>query len=549
MKTAIIFPLISLVCLIGTTYAQYEQPISQSKDIFHLETKQHKGYGPLWFGLTIFSEQPDSVNSPWDACSPSLTGLPDTLDRMVKGSIFIDNEQILFQTYKAGQLDTSFFQQMLTRTDMDTLRLSSSYIKSFVSLASGYDSMGKLVVVVDQNLNFDLSDDPFYYLTPPPNNFREHQEVMEKTLIPFSYETFHRGQLDTVSSWIYLGKIETSSPFGPYLQRAKHELGLVYNFASHYLTPFSYGDTTVMLGMHDSFSSYDQADVTLLKDTPEGLIPDYNVKRGQYLILGDEYFLVDQIRPDGGAITLIRDPEGAEKEMPQERMKAPSFSTQTLSGKEVNLSDYKGKYVFLDFWGSWCMPCIAELPELKHAYDIFHGDHFDIIGIAFDDSIKFTDYLAKDPLAWEQILQIPDRPGGDKLIKQYDVTKFPTTFLIDPQGKILHQDLGAKDLPVKLSHLIPLTEEIKARLLAGNTQFTLDGYMGIDHISLVIYHNEKKEQYPMYHIDEKWQLGIDLAVGEYAYHFVLSDGTTILDPAQEATKKIEEEQYSLMVIP
>lgn len=113
---------------------------------------------------------------------------------------------------------------------------------------------------------------------------------------------------------------------------------------------------------------------------------------------------------------------------------APNFSYKTLNDKQISLDQFKGKYVLLEFWGTWCPPCVKEIPELKTFYDS-NRDNIEIIGIACNDKHdSWKNFVTKNELNWTQILN--DSKKMD-LTKTYDVKAFPTKILIDPYGNIV----------------------------------------------------------------------------------------------------------------
>ncbi len=124
--------------------------------------------------------------------------------------------------------------------------------------------------------------------------------------------------------------------------------------------------------------------------------------------------------------------ELAKRQVAMPGMEAFSFNQADINGHTLSLSSFRGKYVLLDFWGSWCVPCRKGNPHLKELYYQYKDKGFDIIGIAKDDNTKnaWIKAVEKDGLPWHQILV------GD-LDTKYNVTSYPTKILIDKQGKII----------------------------------------------------------------------------------------------------------------
>lgn len=133
-------------------------------------------------------------------------------------------------------------------------------------------------------------------------------------------------------------------------------------------------------------------------------------------------------------------------------------------GQSLNLKEFSGKYLLVDFWASWCAPCLEEMPYIKEMYNVFYPNHFDIIAVSLDSDRKsFDQTIDRYKLRWNQYFD-GEAFSGD-LVKKYGVTSLPTKFLIDPDGKVVLANVSAEKmlgwLREELTHTIG--EEFRER--------------------------------------------------------------------------------------
>lgn len=119
--------------------------------------------------------------------------------------------------------------------------------------------------------------------------------------------------------------------------------------------------------------------------------------------------------------------------------RAPDFSAPSLDGKgNVSLAQYRGKVVYLDFWASWCAPCLKAIPEIEAMRKELAGENFQIVAVNLDQQTKKAlRFLEKNPIGYPSASD----PKG-RLPKQFGVDTMPTSYLIDGQGVIRHVHRG-----------------------------------------------------------------------------------------------------------
>jgi len=134
---------------------------------------------------------------------------------------------------------------------------------------------------------------------------------------------------------------------------------------------------------------------------------------------------------------------------------APDFTQNDPAGKPVNLSDFRGNYLLIDFWASWCAPCRMENPNLVEAYAQFKDKNFKILGVSLDipnSKSAWIRAIESDELTWTQVSDL--QGWKNQAAQLYGVQTIPQNFLIDPKGVIIAKNLRGDDLVLTLSNIL-----------------------------------------------------------------------------------------------
>ena len=169
----------------------------------------------------------------------------------------------------------------------------------------------------------------------------------------------------------------------------------------------------------------------------------FNIKNNDYLI--------DSISAWGDKLFIKYIGKNERPEGISEGYYLPKFDAKYVDNTVFDLAKYSDKYILLDFWGTWCVPCIKLIPELKELNSEFSDKNFALISVAYDDNAdKVVDFVVKENMNWSHLFVDRRENDENSVINKLKVTRFPTTILISPDRKIMGRDLTVDELKALL---------------------------------------------------------------------------------------------------
>lgn len=399
---------------------------SQEKRI-NLPITFHTGFGPFGANGFFAVRQVDTSGS-FKNVFPVLKGIPKDLKNIKKYYVWFEPYQFAYQNFIAGKISKEDYTQIqeMWQWVPNEKKLSKNQLKCYVNIIYGVNDNNEKLCIIDINNNLDFSDDTLF----APIDSHSSSDLIERNIKRIDCQRLVNSKIIYDKCPIVIAESNSSLKFSMagYATSKYKVNGKVYPIAVCPQLFYS--------------RSYVHSELAILRDTLSQVRVDPNneLKDGDYFEIDKvlyHYIGVDMTKN----ILVLEKAKYTDKYSSQLGFYAPEFKGLSMNDSVViSLNDYKGKYLLLDFWGTWCLPCRAEMPFLKRATESFDKGRFEILGIVSSDKKEIVSaYVNKEGIKWPQIL-------SDKITELYKVTDFPSSFLIDPKGKIIAKNLRGNEL-------------------------------------------------------------------------------------------------------
>lgn len=349
--------------------------------------------------------------------------------------------QHLFEALVEGRITRENYLNSIKTSPLDTACVTNQKIKrNYASVFIGLDSLNNKEVIVDANNNLDFSDDKVYTF-----NLKEKINTLPRVEISVDYFNGKEIQPTTVSMKMDPNEITYS----------QNEIDKKANLT---LMIDSYKGGTGIIGgkrynfyvNNEYFGLYPLKNhvISLKLENEEINENSYRYNPTDTLRFGHALYRVKQLKPDLLQIELI----AKTKFEATLNSMAPEISGKDIfSSKDFSTQQLKGKYILIDFWGSWCRPCVESLPDLKRLHEKYKSKNIAFVSIARESDpelIKAKKIITEQKLDWPQLA-----PLSGNIMENYLIRAYPTTMLIDPQGKVVIRELGPQALEKIASYL------------------------------------------------------------------------------------------------
>lgn len=367
----------------------------------------------------------------------NLTGIPENLKNITRHQYIADEKQFWHQNFINGNMPKELYDQRMEYLKYDPSKdeISETPLRCFVYIIVGEDGEGNKVWLADTDLDLDFSDEeprPLFSFSPP-FDFEKFKQFVDNS-IQLKYQRVLDGKV-----------VEEEFPFAVAL---RDSINLLFNYPNHHKATIKVDNKAYNIAIQSGdFLSSDLEEennsmiVLIGEDKHKSLENSVPVPRNQYFYLGDDIYQYLGIDAGKKTAKIKRVKDFENLKSAQIGFKSPDFQGKDFrTGEVIALEQFKGKYVLLDFWATWCTPCIEEFPRLKTLASKYSGSNLEIIGIIGESKPEnVTKLIDMYELSWPQLL-------SKEIVEQYRVIYYPSTFLISPEGKVIYKDLRGEEL-------------------------------------------------------------------------------------------------------
>lgn len=369
------------------------------------------------------------------------------------GNIIINKFQYWFNNYRIGERDAKQFISEIKQYDIDTTLLCSKSIRSFVSVFSGLKN-AKKIVVLDANNDGDFTNDTLYeFDTLTTEKYYRGDTLDLAPLIKVRYESFDRGKI--VSKYTFLRIIPYDLAYS-YPNDLDRKLNVYFMPFVHREGKFHIGENNFKVSLMYSPKGH-MEDYRMFYLTIQKTEKEYNYSEaaqvGETIVVDNHVFKAVACNREGSELRLLYEGYQENREGGMINNHIPDLRGKILNNSSINIKNILDdkKYVLLDFWGSWCMPCINSMPALKLLHTQTDTTKIQFVGIDYENNTtgqaNAQKLLNRFNITWPQVAELSTDQTPLSFPVGLSVKNYPTFILISPAGKVVAREIGENGLP------------------------------------------------------------------------------------------------------
>jgi thiol-disulfide isomerase/thioredoxin len=380
-----------------------------------------------------------------------IKDIPSNIVEYCIRKIDFQSYNTLYQLTKSGELSIEEFDERVKNYSLNKQLISDLNYNHVINVLIGKISQNKYIVILDKNNNQSFSDDE-KFIFPILSNREDEKAEMHKlptTIIGFEYYNGFKIIKKTIPIQInpYKGTLGITMNADSIEQKYFLAISLPfyrYNMIKIHGKPYE-------IYLNNGFTSidYTKGNTSLIitnkgdKNTTEekGAVP-YSI--GDIITIDSLQYEFSRVSTFGDTLELKfigynKYPEGF-----QEGQYLPKMNAATINRQAFEFKDYKGKYVLIDFWGTWCNPCIKLIPQIKELNEKFKDRNFALVSIAYDNNLdKVRQFVDNKQMDWIQLIQ---NDNENDIISKLKISQYPTMILIGPEGQIISRGKEIGDI-------------------------------------------------------------------------------------------------------
>lgn len=398
-------------------------PKKEDVDIINLPLKEINGFGSFKESFSMLT---------WNSSEKAeqeTKGIPKDWNEFYVNQIWFDAFQTVYPAFIKQGFDESKFNERYATwiKNPQQRKLSKERINSYVNIVFRKNNQGIIEYILDTNNNKDFSDEEIR-IPLKVDDLNYSQSAKNGPFVAYELST-NNGVLDKKVKVLILLNANDS---------------LMFSFPQVFETLFLNKKIQVSHGFANL--TFDEKSSFIIDGKQEEI--------GLHELIKIDSSIYKNLGVDVNKNTLILQRLSKNKELFSTNVgyKAIPFKVKKLNSIDsISLSDYSGKFLYIDFWGTWCATCLMELPIICHAFEKTARKDIEFLGIAVHDTKeKLESYIEDFSIKYPQVLESDSK----NLKKKYNIVGFPTTFLIDRKGKIVAKNLKGEKLLDSLNYYI-----------------------------------------------------------------------------------------------